>query len=48
MRAGSVAATELVEAFLRHFANLRIEAVSFEVAREAPTPSFASRFARPS
>ena len=35
MRAGSASATELVEAFLRHFANLRIEPVSIEVAREA-------------
>ena len=35
MRAGSAPAIELVEAFLRHFAGIRIEPVSYEVAREA-------------
>ena len=35
MRAGSASAIDLVEAFLRHFRNLRVEPVSFEVAREA-------------
>jgi len=35
MRAASTSAVELVEAFLRHFANLRVEPVSFEIAREA-------------
>ena len=35
MRAGSDAAIELVEAFLRHYPNLRFEPVSHEIAREA-------------
>jgi len=34
MRAAS-SAVELVEAFLRHFVNLRVEPVTFEIAREA-------------
>lgn len=35
IRAASAPAVELVEAFIRHFANLRVEPVSFDVAREA-------------
>ena len=35
MRAGSESAVEVIEAFMGHFANLRIVAVSFDVAREA-------------
>lgn len=35
MRAGSASAIELVDAFLRHFAGLRVEPVSYEIAREA-------------
>ena len=35
MRANSTSAIALIEAFLGHFANLRLEPVSFGVAREA-------------
>jgi predicted nucleic acid-binding protein len=35
LRAESELATQIVEAFLRHFANLRVEPVTYDIAREA-------------
>ena len=47
MRAASASAVQLVESFLGHFSNLRVEAVTFDVGREAARIRAASALRTP-